>query len=51
MFSPGGDDEVNRNEWDGWVYFRKINHPGNPAIGFVTRGRAAAVDHLRGASA
>lgn len=48
MFSPGDDDEVNRGEWDGWVYFKEVEHPGNPAIGFVRAGRAAAGDWLEG---
>lgn len=49
MFSPGGDDEVNRGEWDGWVYFKEVEHPGNPAIGYVRAGRAEAVDWLKSA--
>lgn len=47
MFSPGGEEEVNRSDWDGWVYFKEVNHPGNPAIGFVRAGRAEAVDWLK----
>lgn len=48
MFSPGGDEEVNRGAWDGWVYFKSVDHPGTPAIGFVRRGRAVAVEWLEG---
>lgn len=44
MFTAEGED---RSDWDGWVYFPKVEHPGNPAIGFVTKGRNAAVDFLR----
>lgn len=33
--------------WDGWVYFKKVNHPGSPAIGFTRRGRDAAAEFLR----
>jgi hypothetical protein len=42
MFTPGGEDEVNRSEWDGWVHFPSVDHPGNPAIGYVRHGRRVA---------
>ena len=46
MFSPGGSDEVNRSEWDGWVYFESVEHPGTPAIGFMRHGREQARQYL-----
>ena len=47
-FTPGGEDEVNRHQWDGWVFYGMVNHPGNPAIGYVRRGRDDAIEFLEG---